>query len=108
MTYSKGVSTKLKIKSVCGAKVVSRQDGKKVNKLIMKNWENSQFIEVDFGNLEIASVSFLDEALGQLAMRFTRRELTGKLKLKGISERDKRLLNDILISRYRQRVKQAP
>ncbi|MEI7482926.1 MAG: STAS-like domain-containing protein [Elusimicrobiota bacterium] len=105
MTYSDGIITKLKIKDICGTNTVTRSDGKKIHHFLLDQWEKAHTIEVDFGHLTIASVSFLDEAIGQLALRFNRRELTSKLKLRRISSRDKRLLNDIFISRYRQKVK---
>ena len=105
MTYSSGVITRLNIKEICGTNTVTRADGKKIHQFLLDHWENSSVIEVDFGNLVIASVSFLDEAIGQLALRFNRDELVSKLKLRRISSRDKRLLNDIFISRYRQKVK---
>lgn len=105
MTYSDGVVTKLNIKEICGTNTVTRSDGKKIHQFLLDHWNNSGVIEVDFGNLVIASVSFLDEAIGQLALRFNRNELTSKLKLRRISSRDKRLLNDIFISRYRQVMK---
>ena len=104
MTYSNGVITKLNIKDICGTNTVTRSDGKKIHQALLDHWEKSNTIEVDFGNLVIASVSFLGEAIGQLALRFKRRELVSKLKLNRISSRDKRLLNDIFISRYRQMV----
>lgn len=110
MTYSDGIVTKLKIKDICGTNTVTRTDGKKIHQFLLDHWEKAQVIEVDFGNLTIASVSFLDEAIGQLALRFKRSELVSKLKLRRISLRDKRLLNDIFISRYRQMIqnKKAP
>jgi len=103
MTYSDGVIVKLNIKEICGTNTVTRTDGKKIHKFLLDHWEGADTIEVNFGNLVIASVSFLDEAIGQLALRFERRALTSKLKLLRISSRDKRLLNDIFISRYRCR-----
>ena len=102
MTYSNGVVIKLKIKDICGTNTVTRSDGKKIHQALLDHWETADTIEVDFGNLVIASVSFLDEAIGQLALRYKRSELVSKLKLLRISSRDKRLLNDIFISRYRQ------
>ena len=105
MTYSDGVVTKLNVKDICGTNTVTRADGKKIHQFLLDHWEIANIIEVDFGNLVIASVSFLDEAIGQLALRFNRNELTSKLKLRRISSRDKRLLNDIFISRYRQKMK---
>ena len=110
MTYSDGIVTTLKVKDICGTNTVSRVDGKKIHQFLLDHWDKAQAIEVDFGNLVIASVSFLDEALGQLALRYKRKELVAKLRLRRISLRDKRLLNDIFISRYRQalRNKRAP
>ena len=104
MIYSDGIVTRLKIKDICGTNTVTRSDGKKIHKFLLDHWEKAHTIEVDFGNLIIASVSFLDEAIGQLALRFKRSELISKLRLRRISSRDKRLLNDIFISRYRQRL----
>ena len=104
MTYSNGDTTELRIKDICGKNTVTRSDGKKIHRFLLEHWKKTQTIEVDFGNLTIASVSFLDEAIGQLALKFNRRELISKLKLRRISLRDKRLLNDIFISRYRQMV----
>ncbi|MEE9569813.1 MAG: STAS-like domain-containing protein [Candidatus Binatia bacterium] len=105
MTSSSGVSTKLKVKDICGTNTVTRKDGKKIHRLISDQWVSAERIEIDFANLEIASVSFLDEAIGQLALRFTRTQLVSKLKLQRISVRDRRLLNDIIQSRYRQKRK---
>jgi hypothetical protein len=102
MTFSDGIVTKLKIKDICGKNTVTRADGRKIHRFLLSHWDKAQTIEVDFGNLVIASVSFLDEAIGQLALRYKRKELVSKLKLRRISSRDKRLLNDIFISRYRQ------
>ncbi len=102
MTFSDGIVTKLKIKDICGTNTVTRSDGRKIHRFLLDHWGKAQTIEVDFGNLVIASVSFLDEAIGQLALRYKRKELVSKLKLRRISSRDKRLLNDIFLSRYRQ------
>lgn len=102
MTFSDGIVTKLKIKDICGSNTVTRSDGRKIHRFLLGHWTKAQTIEIDFGNLVIASVSFLDEAIGQLALRYKRKELVSKLKLRRISSRDKRLLNDIFISRYRQ------
>ena len=110
MTYSDGIVTKLKIKDICGTNTVTRADGKKIHQFLLDHWDKAQTIEVDFGHLVIASVSFLDEAIGQLAVRYKKRELVSKLRLRRISSRDKRLLNDIFISRHRQMLqnKNAP
>lgn len=105
MTFSEGIVTKLKIREICGSNTVTRADGKKIHEFLLSHWDKAQVIEVDFGHLVIASVSFLDEAVGQLALCFKRSELVAKLRLLHISSRDKRLLNDIFLSRYRQMVR---
>ena len=79
MTYSDGVRVKLNIREICGTNTVTRADGKHIHKYLLENWKKADTIEVDFGNLVIASVSFLDEAIGQLALQFKRSELTSKL-----------------------------
>ena len=94
---------RIAIKDVCGKNTVTRDDGRKVNKLIREAWEKPGPIIVDFGNVVIASVSFMDEAIGLLAADFSREELSSKLRLISITSEDKNLLNDILISRYKQR-----
>ena len=102
MTSSDGISIKLNIKEICGTNTVTRADGKKIHRCLLNHWKKASTIELDFENLEIASISFLDEAIGQLALQFKREEVISKLKLRRISVWDKRLLNDIFISRYRQ------
>ena len=71
MTYSDGVVTKLNIKEICGTNTVTRADGKKIHQFLLDHWEKARVIEVDFGNLVIASVSFLDEAIVRGEYRFS-------------------------------------
>ncbi|MEX0736055.1 MAG: STAS-like domain-containing protein [Bacteroidota bacterium] len=87
----------------CGKNVVTRDDGKKVHDLIIIHWKESDKIEIDFGNIPIASVSFMDEIFGKLAFEFDRREIASKIQLKNLQEFDRALLNDILSSRYKQK-----
>lgn len=102
--FSRGMQmTRISIKGVCGKNTVTRPDGRIVNQLIRDAWSQSDRIEIDFGNLVIASVSFIDEAIGLLSSDFSKDELTSKLSLVNISAEDKALLNDILHSRYRQK-----
>lgn len=91
------------LKTECKKGTVSRDDGKIVRQLIQSNWECTDRFEIDFNNLEVASVSFIDEAFGRLAFIYSKEELQKKLKFKNILDFDKSLLNDILISRYRQK-----
>ena len=90
------------IKQACGKNTVSREDAKVIYEKVKQLWRSSDLITVNFGNLLIASVSFLDEAFGQLALAYSQEELRRKLKFENINEYDRALLNDILLSRFRQ------
>ena len=93
----------IEIKDICGKNVVTRDDGKKVRDLILNHWDDSDRIKIDFGNVLVASVSFFDEIFGKLAFEHSRNELASKLEFLNIQDFDRALLNDILISRLRQK-----
>lgn len=94
---------KIDITKVCGKRTVTRDDGEKINKLLIENWEEEQVFDIDFDNILVASVSFMDEAFGKLGLQFSKQELQKKLKFKNILDYDRALLNDILYSRFRQK-----
>lgn len=105
MICSKEIVTKIKVSDICGTHTLTRADGKLLNNLIVGHWVKSNVIEIDFSNAIVASVSFLDEAIGQLIARFSRKDISAKLKLIRISQFDKKLLNDIVSARSRQTIK---
>ena len=94
---------KIDIKKRCGKQTVTRDDGKQINTLISASWGKDEKIAVDFNNILIASVSFLDEAFGKLAFDYPKEDLKKKLSFINIEEYDRVLLNDILFSRYHQK-----
>ncbi len=91
------------IKDLCGKKTVTRSEGRMLNDLITKKWDSEQSFYIDFDNVLVASVSFMDEAFGKLALLYSRETLQKKLKFKNILDYDRALLNDILNSRFRQK-----
>ena len=93
----------LNIEQVAGKNTVSRDDGKIIYDKLKTLWQTNDQVLVDFGDLVIASVSFMDEVFGYLALEYPREELRKKLKLLHINEYDRALLNDIILSRVRQR-----
>jgi hypothetical protein len=93
----------LNINDACGRNSVTRGDGKKVYDIIINQWDQSNKIKIDFGNVLIASVSFIDEIFGKLAFKFAREEVQSKIQLVNIQDFDRALVNDILVSRFRQR-----
>ena len=95
--------TRLNVEPIVGKNPVSREDGKVLYDKIRKLWKSSDQITIDFDNLVVASVSFMDEAFGHLALEHPREELKRKLRFVGMNEYDRALLNDIILSRVRQR-----
>ena len=94
---------KINIKQVCQKKTVTRTDGEKIYTLLTQAWDTEEVFSVNFGNILIASVSFMDEAFGKLATQYTKEELQAKLKFENIVEYDRALLNDVLLARLRQK-----
>lgn len=95
--------TTIKIKQICKKNLVTREDGMVIHNLILDKWNKFDQIEIDFGNILIASVSFLDEALGKLASDLDVNEIRRKIHLKNIQDFDRNLVNTISISRLRQK-----
>jgi hypothetical protein len=93
---------KIDIQEVCGKKTVTRDEGQVINKILTEQWDKADQFQLDFGNLLIASVSFIDEAFGKLALCHTSEDLQQKLVFKNMVPYDRKLLNDIIISRLRQ------
>lgn len=94
---------RINLKKICKKRTVTRKDGEQIKKLISKSWDREKKIVIDFNNISIASVSFLDEAFGKLAFDHPKEILREKLSFANIEEYDRALLNDILISRYHQK-----
>lgn len=98
------METTLNVKDICGTRHVTRDDGARVNERIRKVWDRGPVV-VDFGNLKIASVSFIDQAIGVLALDHDAAEVRDHVRCVNIDPFDEQLLDDILISRSRQRVR---
>ncbi len=96
-------TTEINIKKILGKQTVTRDDGEVVYDKIIKLWGQSGQITINFANLLIASVSFLDEAFGHLALEYSPRDLQKKLRFVKINDYDRALLNDIILSRVREK-----
>lgn len=94
---------KINISSMCGEKTVTRDDGEKINKILSEKWGEESTFDIDFDNLLVASVSFMDEAFGTLALEHSKEDLQKKLKFSNIVDYDRALLNDILYSRFHRK-----
>jgi hypothetical protein len=91
----------INIQQICEKKTVTRTDGEKIYTILTQEWGKEEIFSINFDNILIASVSFMDEAFGKLASQYTREEFQKKLKLENIVDYDRALLNDVLLSRLR-------
>ena len=96
---------KLNLKEKCAKKTITREDGELIYNQISEAWKSESKIVIDFSNILIASVSFLDEAFGKLAFDHSLEDLKNRLSFENMEQYDRALLNDILISRYHQKAK---
>jgi hypothetical protein len=97
------MTLELSVKKICGRKIVTRDDGILISEYITEAWDTEEEIVIDFNNIPIASVSFLDQAIGVFALDHDLVEVREKLTWKNMTSFDERLLHDILTSRARQR-----
>lgn len=95
---------RLEIASYRTSRLVSRGDGAHLRRAIEEAWDSGETMVLDFANVRIASVSFFDEALGLLARHHPINELTARVRVENIDPGDRNLLNNIVLSRSRERV----
>jgi hypothetical protein len=88
-----------------GGDIVTREHGKRLRELVEKSLASGPVV-VDFEGLQITSVSFFDEAFGQLAGRYGE-TLLEVVQLERIDPFDLELLRDIVRSRAREARKRA-
>jgi len=95
-------SINISIEKNCGENRISREDGLRLREWIEKEWEKNDKLTFDFGNILIASVSFIDEAFAKLAFDHSKDELVNKLKFENLRPFDRALLNDLVVARIRE------
>ena len=91
------------LKAFCHKRAVTGEDGLKIQKVIEDSWDNEDKITINFSNILIGSVSFFDEAFGNLALKYPVNILKEKLAFANMDNYDRALLNSILSSRYKQK-----
>jgi len=90
------------LEKFCKGGMSSREEGRDVLVLLLKLWKRSETITLDFNNIQVASVSFIDEVFGTLALHFTNEQLKEKLILKNLDDIDKRMINSTITSRRKE------
>jgi hypothetical protein len=98
----KGITITLKVRRFLEAKITTRDDGRRVRVYLNENWARAEGIIVDFENMQVASVSFFDEAFGLLAEEHSALEIKKKVYLTGMDDQDQVLYESIMKSRLAQ------
>ena len=98
--------TVIEVPKALGDEIVTREHGAKLRTLIEAELKSPP-VTVDFGGLQIASVSFSDEAFGQLALKCGEADLRAKVRVRAIDPFDQALMNDIVHSRSVEGEKRA-
>jgi hypothetical protein len=94
---------RIDVVALCGSSRVSRQDGKRLRDAIEHSWQLGEPVELDFGEVRIASVSFLDEAIAVLALQNPLSEIKARIRVTNIRPEDRMLLNSLLGARAKER-----
>lgn len=128
MSYNKGRQTemsRIEIRRELGSEIVTRRHGRRLREIledalaltpssidalrasrrlrgIVEDALVRDPVVVDFDGLQVNSVSFFDEAFGQLALRLGEEELNRKVRFEGLDKFDTALLGDIISSRSRE------
>jgi hypothetical protein len=99
---------RLHIATYCKTARVSRGDGALLRHTIEEHWNDREPLVLDFSDVRIASVSFFDESLGRLALTHPLEELTKRVKVEHMDPADRRLLNNIVQARAKERTTPVP
>lgn len=91
----------LLVSDICGERIYTREDGKPLFDRIASALMAGDTVTVDFGGREIASESFLDEALVEHYIHPVVAESQKLIGLKGVARPDQSLLKRIFDYRKR-------
>ncbi|WP_448652600.1 STAS-like domain-containing protein [Pseudomonas fluorescens] len=79
-----------------GINAISMNSGKKIKDLIIKDWDQTEKIALDFSEVNVFASPFFNASIGALLKDRDITELQQKLDFKGISDHGKRLLNLVI------------
>jgi hypothetical protein len=95
----------IEIKKELGERTITRTDGAKLRKLVEQALNDPPVI-IDFGDRQVTSFSFFDEAFGAIVLEHGKGALE-HIKLERIDRFDRALFDDIVASRLRDSKKAA-
>jgi hypothetical protein len=88
--------TSIPVKEIVGINAISMNSGKKIKELIIKEWDDSEQIILDFSEVNVFASPFFNASIGALLKDKDIKQLQEKLDFQGISEHGKRLLNLVI------------
>lgn len=97
-----GLQHLIQVKHFLHCNVTTRDDGAVLRNHLASYWDYVDCFRIDFQRMQVASVSFIDEAFGMLAESHSRKEIEAKLKLLNMNQYDKQMFESILASRTKQ------
>lgn len=97
----------LNLEEVCGSNIYTRSDGRVLYDKIEEALEKASKVIVQFNEKEIASESFLDEAIVEHYIRPQSLDVADRIILRGITKSDQMLLEKIFEYRKRLEDKEA-
>jgi hypothetical protein len=97
----------LDLDKVCGNNIYTRDDGHILYDRIEESLKSYSKVIVQFNEREIASESFLDEAIVEHYFRQTSYNVTNRIILRGVTKPDQMLLGTIFEYRKRLENKEA-
>jgi hypothetical protein len=97
----------LKLEDVCGSNIYTRADGRVLYETIEEALRRSNKVIVQFNDKEIASESFLDEAIVEHYLRPQSPDVADRIILRRVTKPDQVLLGRILEYRKRLEMKEA-
>jgi hypothetical protein len=97
----------LSLEEVCGKNIYTRADGRVLYERIDESLRKSKNVIVEFNEKEIASESFLDEAVVEHYLRPQSPDVADRLILRHVTKPDQVLLGRILEYRKKLEKKEA-
>ena len=91
----------ISVRDFVGVNAISMNSGNKLKEIILREWNSSEKIALDFSGVEVFASPFFNASIGALLKDRDINELQGKLVFQSMSEHGKRLLNLVIANAIR-------
>jgi len=87
---------KILVKKIVGANAISMNSGKKLNEILINEWDKTDQLILDFSDVGIFASPFFNASIGVLLKDKRLDEIQGKLEFIKITDHGKKLLNLVI------------